>query len=67
MCLLKILKNLNILNLKSSSLIINHNYIIMNFISFMINLNSADFSYINFKKINFLFFLKINVLQEFFI
>ena len=62
MCLLKILKNLNILNLKSSSLIINHNYTIVNFISFMIDLNSVNFSHINFKETNFLFFLKIDVL-----
>ena len=67
MCLLKIFKNLNILNLKSSLLIVNHNYMIMNFISFIINLSSVDFSYINFKETNFLFFLKINILQKFFI
>ena len=65
MCLLKILKilkNLNILDLKSSSLIVNHNYTIVNFISFMINLSLINFFYINFKKTNFLFFLKINAL-----
>ena len=67
MCLLKIFKNLNILSLKSLSLIVNHNHIIMNFISFIINLSLTDFLYINFEKADFLFFLKINVLQEFFI
>ena len=62
MCLLKILKNLNISDLKSSLLIVNHNCIIMNFISFMINLSLIDFSYMNFKETDFLFSLKINVL-----
>ena len=67
MYLLKIFKNLNISNLKSLLLIINYNHMIINFISFITDLSSADFSHINFKKTNFLFFLKINVLQEFFI
>ena len=62
MCLLKILKDLNILNLKSSSLIINYNCTIVNFISFIIDLNLINFSHINSEKTNFLFFLKINVL-----
>ena len=62
MCLLKILKNLNILSLESSSLIINHNCTIMNFILFMINLSLIDFSYMSSEKTDFLFFLKINVL-----
>ena len=62
MCLLKILKDLNISDLKSSSLIVNHNYTIVNFISFMINLSLINFSYISFKETDFLFFLKINAL-----
>ena len=67
MCLLKILKNLNISDLKSSLLIINYSHIIMNFISFMTDLSLINFLYMNSEKINFLFFIKIDVLQEFFI
>ena len=66
MCLLKIFRNLNISDLKSLLLIVNHNHIIINFISFITDLSSVNFFYTSFKKANFLLFLKINVLQEFF-
>ena len=67
MCLLKIFKNLNILDLKSSSLIVNHNYIIINFILFITDLNLINFSHISSEETDFLFFLKIDALQEFFV
>ena len=67
MCLLKIFKDLNISDSKLSSLIVNHNCTIMNFISFITDLSLTDFSHINSEEADFLSFLKINVLQEFFI
>ena len=62
MCLLKIFRNLNISNLKSSLLIVNYNHIIVNFISFIIDLSLIDFFHTSFKKTDFLFSLKIDVL-----
>ena len=62
MCLLKIFRDLNISNSESSLLIVNHNYIIMNFISFITDLSLTDFFYINSEETDFLSFLKIDVL-----
>ena len=62
MCLSKILKDLNILDSESSSLIINHNYTIVNFISFMTDLSLISFFYTSSEEADFLFSLKIDAL-----
>ena len=67
MCLSKIFKNLNISNLESSLLIVNYNHTIVNFISFITDLNLTDFPCTSSEKADFLFSLKINVLQKSFI